>query len=1003
MFSYFFETVESNHKSKKEIPLDTARKLGCTVCPLKKLGAYHPDMPPWGAENPEVYFIGEAPGEMEDKENRPFIGKSGQYLQDAIPKEFANAYRLNNTVRSRPPDNRAPTELELACCRNSIEDDIAKTKPKIIVAVGATALQWLIESEKTEIAKWRGKLFPVKIKDHVCWATCIYHPSYMLRQQRTYNGKVMKGDLDFLFDEDMNRVFSLLENYEDTPYHDNDYLKGVVWSEGLKSDSELEKVLRWLKTLAKESVIALDLETTALRPYHPHSKILTVAIGTYDKTYAFPLQYNGAWKPDQLQILETAFVDFLLNSGVKIAHNLKFELEWLAFFYGRDILNAKWGDTYAQAYTLDERKGSHSLDHLIRIHFGFWLKALSTLDKTKMEQHSLEKILPYNGMDTKWTHLLFTTQEQELYKDKKLRWVYDYLIKVTKMLVSIQLRGIHFDEDTRLKLKEQYESELKEIETKLQKLPEVEKYRESFGKIYNPGSPTHLLSILKDILKLDAEIQTSPGKYSTDESVLSKLKIPLASLTLDYRGVNKKLGTYIEPMPAFVMADGRLHANFNPYFTSTGRLCVAQGTEIEIMRDFSVNPTGVKVEDVKPGDCAYTYDENLNIVLRKVTWAGKTGTKRVMRLHWIGDGRKTKGYLDLTCNHPVRMINGEYVRADKLSVGDRVLSLARTVKHGSPFSNNHKIVKIEWLDDMVDVYDLGVEDTHNFIANELCISNSSDTPNMQNFPSKTGKEPRAMIAAPPGHVFVCCDYGQIEARLIGVASQDQNFCKAIWEDYDVHMEWAKIIANEYPKVVGGEKNLDDPKAMKKFRSAVKNLWVFPAFYGAAPKSISAGIGLPQDLTEDIFQDFWKTFAGVKKWQKWLLQRYNKLGYVESFFGRRRHAPLTSNAVINSAIQSSASDICVSAMVELDQMDLQVVLNVHDEIGVYVPENDLDETILTMVKVMTKPRLPWLNIPIAVEVKIGFDWFNMEEIGTYKSTDFYKVPNKPLDFTKIYDL
>ena len=674
MFSYFFETVESNHKSKKEIPLDTARKLGCTVCPLKKLGAYHPDMPPWGAENPEVYFIGEAPGEMEDKENRPFIGKSGQYLQDAIPKEFANAYRLNNTVRSRPPDNRAPTELELACCRNSIEDDIAKTKPKIIVAVGATALQWLIESEKTEIAKWRGKLFPVKIKDHVCWATCIYHPSYMLRQQRTYNGKVMKGDLDFLFDEDMNRVFSLLENYEDTPYHDNDYLKGVVWSEGLKSDSELEKVLRWLKTLAKESVIALDLETTALRPYHPHSKILTVAIGTYDKTYAFPLQYNGAWKPDQLQILETAFVDFLLNSGVKIAHNLKFELEWLAFFYGRDILNAKWGDTYAQAYTLDERKGSHSLDHLVRIHFGFWLKALSTLDKTKMEQHSLEKILPYNGMDTKWTHLLFTTQEQELYKDKKLRWVYDYLIKVTKMLVSIQLRGIHFDEDTRLKLKEQYESELKEIETKLQKLPEVEKYRESFGKIYNPGSPTHLLSILKDILKLDAEIQTSPGKYSTDESVLSKLKIPLASLTLDYRGVNKKLGTYIEPMPAFVMADGRLHANFNPYFTSTGRL-------------------------------------------------------------------------------------------------------------------------------------------------------SSDTPNMQNFPSKTGKEPRAMIAAPPGHVFVCCDYGQIEARLIGVASQDQNFCKAIWEDYDVHMEWAKIIANEYPKVVGGEKNLDDPKAMKKFRSAVKNLWV----------------------------------------------------------------------------------------------------------------------------------------------------------------------------------
>lgn len=74
----------------------------------------------------------------------------------------------------------------------------------------------------------------------------------------------------------------------------------------------------------------------------------------------------------------------------------------------------------------------------------------------------------------------------------------------------------------------------------------------------------------------------------------------------------------------------------------------------------------------------------------------------------------------------------------------------------------------------------------------------------------------------------------IEARIIGAASQDREFCKALWEDYDVHMEWAKRIAEEYPAVIGGHHFLNDKKAMKGFRSKVKNLWVFPAFYGASP-------------------------------------------------------------------------------------------------------------------------------------------------------------------------
>ena len=192
------------------------------------------------------------------------------------------------------------------------------------------------------------------------------------------------------------------------------------------------------------------------------------------------------------------------------------------------------------------------------------------------------------------------------------------------------------------------------------------------------------------------------------------------------------------------------------------------------------------------------------------------------------------------------------------------------------------------------------------------------------------------------------------------------------------------------------------KALKTLRSKVKNLWVFPAFYGASINSISAGLGLPISIGKELFSIFWEQFKGVKTWQNWLVYEFQQNGYVESFFGRRRHAPLTRNMVINSPIQGSASDICVLSMVDLNNAGLEVVLNVHDEIGIYVPTDQLDTQIETMVKIMTKPRLKYLNIPISVEIKVGQDWFNMEDVLTIDSTAFYSVSNRLFDFRTIYD-
>jgi len=856
--SFFFDDASTTNgrKNSKEIPINTAKLLQCTVCPLKKAGAYNPDMPAWGSQNPLVYFMGEAPGEMEDRENRPFIGPSGEVLAACIPDAFKDKYRLNNTVRSRPPANRTPTALEQACCRASIIKDIKQTQPNIIVALGTTALNWLFEDEKldrsAEIAKWRGRFFPVNLDGYVCWGYCVYHPSYILRNRRTSKqGVEYKSEHDRLFEADMKRVFDNASQPKPNYVSPTTYMTGIMYSEGLKSNRELNKVLSWIDKANSLPMTAFDYETNDLRPYKPDSRILTLAIGTDQWCVAFPVAYKNAWAPQQKEILDQAILGYLTNGKPKIAHSTKFELEWSAFFYGQDILKQNdWQDTQGIAYILDERRGTHNLDILIRTYFGFWLKSISNLDRTRMESYSLEKILPYNALDSKWTFALYKVLLQALKQDKKLVKVYNDLLNMMVMLTQIQLRGVVYNDEVTTELLTHHRTKLTEIEELIWSLPEANQYQQAFNTPFNIGSPTATIALYKDVLGREKDLVTETGALSTDEGQLSQLTDTLSISILKWRRHSKVLSTYLEPMPKYVMPDGNIHTMYNPYETVTGRL-------------------------------------------------------------------------------------------------------------------------------------------------------SSDSPNLQNFPSKTGKEPRGMIKAPPGHILVCCDYGQIEARLIGVASQDPVFCKALWENYDVHMEWARKIAEAYPQVIHGSQNLDNKKAMKTFRSKVKNLWVFPAFYGASYRSIAAGLKIPESVAQELFEEFWDQFSGVRKWQRWLSDRYNELGYTESLFGRRRHAPLTHNAIINAPIQSSASDICVLSMVELNKKGLTVVLNVHDEIGFYVPEDQLEFQVDQIIREMTRPKLSWLNIPISVEVKIGYDWFNMEESLTVDSTEYYNVPKALFDFRDIY--
>lgn len=136
-----------------------------------------------------VMLLGEAPGEDEDKQGRPFVGRSGKLLNTLL--EEAGLKRdtiwVTNTNKCRPVlidgksvKNRAPTPPEQKACEIWWQNEIELLKPQIVVCLGATAAKKILENKNFMITKDRGKWFPGPKNTEVL---VTFHPSYVMRQQ----------------------------------------------------------------------------------------------------------------------------------------------------------------------------------------------------------------------------------------------------------------------------------------------------------------------------------------------------------------------------------------------------------------------------------------------------------------------------------------------------------------------------------------------------------------------------------------------------------------------------------------------------------------------------------------------------------------------------------------------------------------------------------------------------------------------------------------------------
>jgi DNA polymerase-1 len=255
---------------------------------------------------------------------------------------------------------------------------------------------------------------------------------------------------------------------------------------------------------------------------------------------------------------------------------------------------------------------------------------------------------------------------------------------------------------------------------------------------------------------------------------------------------------------------------------------------------------------------------------------------------------------------------------------------------------------------------------------------ASTDPNLQNIPIRTpeGRRIRSAFVAPANHRIVSADYSQIELRIMAHLSDDPRLLEAFAQGEDVHRATAAEVFGLTPIEVTSEQ-----------RRAAKAI-NFGLIYGMSAFGLSKQIGVDRTAAAAYMDRYFARYPGVARYMEDTRAIARDKGYVETVFGRRLWLPeiKSSNAgrrqgaeraAINAPMQGTAADLIKRAMLAvqdwLDAQKLQtlLVLQVHDELVLEVPETELELVREMLPKLMG--GVAKLKVPLLVEVGVGANW------------------------------
>lgn len=354
----------------------------CGLCGLYKL-CRKPKMKPYGTGKGRVLVVGEAPGQTEDEQGRPFVGKAGQFLRQTLRALDINLDKdaiTTNALICRPPANKTPDAKQIDYCRPNLSNTIRENHPRVIVTLGRSALASVLEpywkQDIGPLERWVGWKIP--LSQH--WICPTYHPSYLLRMKNAM--------LDQMFARHLKEAFAITA---DPP-------KAMAYAERVQilyNDVDAVEAIRQVE--AQGGWVAIDYETNCLKPELPKATIVSCAISNGRQTFAYPFVGRAIEATSQ----------FLLNPQLKkIASNLKFEDRWTNQILKHEVSNWGW-DTMLAAHCLDNRPGICSLKFQSLINLGVptynqHVEAYLQNSRgpyNRISEVNLSELLLYNGMD----------------------------------------------------------------------------------------------------------------------------------------------------------------------------------------------------------------------------------------------------------------------------------------------------------------------------------------------------------------------------------------------------------------------------------------------------------------------------------------------------------------------------------------------------------------------------------------------------------------------------
>ena len=256
---------------------------------------------------------------------------------------------------------------------------------------------------------------------------------------------------------------------------------------------------------------------------------------------------------------------------------------------------------------------------------------------------------------------------------------------------------------------------------------------------------------------------------------------------------------------------------------------------------------------------------------------------------------------------------------------------------------------------------------------------SSTEPNLQNIPvrKEIGREMRKFFVAKDGCLLADADYSQIELRVLAHIADDKEMLKAFNDEVDIHTVTASQVFNMPLELV---------TPLMRSRAKAVN---FGIVYGIGAFSLAKDIGVTRKEADDYIKGYLRLYEGVDKYMETVVSDAKEKGYVATLWGRRRYLPElnSSNGMLrafgervarNMPIQGTAADIIKIAMVRVynrlkaEKMQAKLILQVHDELIVEAPENEIEKASKILSEEMENACQ--MKVRLRADVNVGKTWY-----------------------------